>query len=879
MRQFKKRTIALVLASVVTVAGSFAAENYKNSLMALDFENCADGSINMVVETKTAYSGNVSPIRKDANTYVLMLPEIDSQATTPDLKKVSGKIENVNIRTMPYTTGGKGYTKVTIKTYSNAGIYGQNKVFIPSAAVNTPVLDNPYREERFERHEQQVNTENINRREKSPKPQVQESSPEVFPSKSNVEENEQNYESAAEQQNEQKEVIPAPAAETTPRLKKDSNEAFLLVMGIFLIFALCVFFYVKAKNKLTEIAGEKLELDLDETEEKPKKLKKIKSTIKTLDSAYSKTAVRPIINKYTAPSPVKTVKPSEELNIVDLDELFQEKVKTSTVEEDENDALEDFLSGFSFDDEQLVDVEEETAGYDEEFYENILHSENLRFTDDDIECINKLLSTEISDSTLNNIAEYAVSNPIKKVCDKDKILEEFMTTYAISQNISFTPEDVLALKKLINVEIDNDFITDLRTNSKRTKEMETEILKSERPRKSAEILTLNVKDMLPDLSEALRKQGGRRIESEVKPTTVYYSKGYEVSTLSLKDSLPDLSKEINNKQAYETKPSANIEYADLSYEVQKLKISDQLPDLKDVMANPDKYAEPEPEPVVADEETLLKNIANVQFKPFYDGSKNFEIINDFDDSDVPSVSDMQEEFNQFGNFEISQEEDETETSVSSQEDYDDFESLYNNEFFDLDKKDEPAPAPSPEATPSPTPAPAPVPAPAPAPEPTPAPAPAPALAPTPAPAPKRERSGMSEELMKKIQAAREKKFVKKEVVSKKEESLVPKRKTNIPSDIKCILDNESYTVKSSVSFSENSGCHLAKNENGYEVLGYIGDKLIKIKHYEILKSEKIQARMSEKLPDGTCRYIVRIGINKFIADVKNDDICYVMDLC
>ena len=41
--------------------------------------------------------------------------------------------------------------------------------------------------------------------------------------------------------------------------------------------------------------------------------------------------------------------------------------------------------------------------------------------------------------------------------------------------------------------------------------------------------------MLPDLSEALKKQGGRKIESEAKPQVVYYSEGYDVSTLSLKD--------------------------------------------------------------------------------------------------------------------------------------------------------------------------------------------------------------------------------------------------------------------------------------------------------------------------------------------------------
>ena len=45
MRNFKKRTIALVLASVVTVAGSFASERFKNSLMSINFETAENGAV------------------------------------------------------------------------------------------------------------------------------------------------------------------------------------------------------------------------------------------------------------------------------------------------------------------------------------------------------------------------------------------------------------------------------------------------------------------------------------------------------------------------------------------------------------------------------------------------------------------------------------------------------------------------------------------------------------------------------------------------------------------------------------------------------------------------------------------------------------------
>ena len=96
---------------------------------------------------------------------------------------------------------------------------------------------------------------------------------------------------------------------------------------------------------------------------------------------------------------------------------------------------------------------------------------------------------------------------------------------------------------------------------------------------------------------------------------------------------------------------------------------------------------------------------------------------------------------------------------------------------------------------------------------------------------------------------------------------------------KYVIDNEALTIISSVNFTDNLGCHLAKGADGYVILGYVGDKLFKIKNYEMLKSEKLQTRMSEKLENGSSRYIVRIGLHKFIVNVNGDNIEYVMDLC
>lgn len=887
MKYFKKRTIALVLASVITVAGSFAAGNYRNSLMSLKFDTLEGGGVSMSVETKTSYSGNVTPVRKDANTYILTLSEMDSKIKgMPDLEKVSGDISSVSIKTLPYTTNAKGYTRIIIKTNSPVGIKAENKVFIPSE--NDPVGELEDNSAQYDREEElrRRAEEEKNERERLREERLQreaEAMKEAERQKAQQQPQPKVYSEPDYSEPDNKPTVSDTAFSTENA--KDPYEVFLTVLAVLAVLGIIAFLAVRASNKIQEVTGEKIDIDTSEEDgdaksKKESKRKKIKSTINKLDSSYSKTAVRPTpVQQQQAP--VKTVKPAEELNVVDLDELFKEQQSKSSVdgevvEEEENDALDEFLSGFSFDDSESEAVpEEETTGYDEEFYSELIKDQDIKFSNDDIECMQQLLSAEIKDDTLKNINDYAITSPLEVTLpSKEKVLENLITTYKISQDISFTSDDISALKKLMSVELDNDFITDLRTNPERTRQMQMEIEASRnKSRKPSEILTLSVKDMLPDLSEALRRQGGRKIESEVKPITVYASEGYEVSTLSLGDELPDLSVEINNKDSYISKPSAEWEIVDNSWEVEKLSLSDSLPDLNDVLKNPEKYEKPVEKPVEIDEEALLKNISNVQFKPFYDGSETFEILNDFE---APSMNDIQNEFNQFGNFEISNEE---EIPAAVDNTHDDFESLYSNEYYDLDevkkepkKEEEPAPQPKPEPEPKPIQKPEPV---------------KEEFVPLKLErkrdenviASRKIRTENSENIMKKIQETKAERLERREkTIQRRTPAPLPRKEEPKRAEVKCIIDGETYNIISTAEFSENKGCHLAKKDNGYAVLGFIGNKFIKLKEFDTLKSERIAARMSEKLPEGIERYIVRIGLTKFIISVTNDNIEYLMAL-
>lgn len=820
MRQLKKRTLALVLASVVTVVGSFAAENYKNCLMALAFKADDKGSVHILLETEQAYSTQINPIKKDANTYVIMLPDVNSADSVPiigDLPNVS----SVNVRTMPYSSNGDGYTRVTIKTINSPQLYTYTRTYIPSAFESSMITGYAKQAKTKEKSETGNTVKNL------PKEKVE--------SSNNLSSKTHNNSSSTEDGTEKNFSTTVADTKVTTDIneqdffdeetpKKDSTESLLLIMGVLLIISVAIYSYIKAKDKLTQIAGEKIVIDLEDDAAKKKKNAKaeqkanknsstikIKNTIKNLDKKYPKSATIVRKDEYIAPvvatktqEEVNSKEAVEESNVVDLDALFKEQVKSKVQsadkkEEEENAALEEFLTGFSFDEDfSEEEIDNSDEGYDLELYNSTINDNSLKFTEKDIECIGKILNTEIQDSTLRDIEKFVVSNPIKRIPTKKEILEEIVSTYAISQNIVFTGDDIDVLNRLICVEIDRDFVEDLRTNPERTKEMYKEI-KNSKSKKPSEILTLNVKDVLPDLSEALKQYDNKKIESNNKPETIYYSEGYDVAKLKISEGLPDLTKELNKKDAYVSKPTAQYDIVDNSYSVSTLKISTELPDLADVMAHPEKYQTPKPKEFIPDEQALLENIANVTFKPFDDGTRQFEIINDLNEMS------------------------------SNEQDY----------YIDLDEPNIQAGIEIREQDLS---------------------------------AVKEEDSAKN--LLKQVRRRREERDF---AGSYQNENVEPVEDV-VTENVQCLVDGEAFKVLDSINFTTTSGCYLVKNSNGYAVMGFVGDKLNKVKLLETVNIEKIHARVSEVLANGSCRYIVRVGSNKFIVNADNNFVEYVMDL-
>lgn len=842
MKSFKKRTIALVLASVVSVAGSFAAERYKNSLMALKFENSSGGALNMLVETKSPYEGSLTFSKRDANTYVLMLPEMNSQAVTPSLKDVSDKIASVSVNTLPYTTNGKGYTRVVVKTHSSVYIAAQPKLFIASEEGNDSHHDEMMRMEQ-ERMGQELRRQEARQRALEEAQKMTEDARQARQRKSDEAVSQRTTERSVKVEPKNEEVsqeneVSTPAVEEEPYMPTDSSsqEPLMLIMAVLLIIGVSAYLYVKAKDRMTDLAGETLQIDVttDETPaDKPKasqKIKTIKSTVKTLDAKYPKPSSMQSTPEYVTPAqPIKTV--SEESNIVDLDELFNEKKTESSIEDEENAALEDFLSGFSFDEEyansEVAAAEAEENAFDEELFNSVMENKKLRFTNDDIKKLDKLLSMEVQDDTMKNISNYLVSNPIVEKPSMEKILEGFITTYSVSNDITFTKDDISALQKIITVEFDNDFVTDLRVNPERTKQMQKEMEAYNKDvRKPAKIKTLNVKKELPDLSKLANKN--TKITSDYKVNAVDYGENCEVSTLQV-----DLDVDFSNASTT-PKEKEKVTLVEDNWETGTLKIADMLPDLNDALANPDKYKKPEPEKFVADENTLLQGLSNITFKPFDDGSREFEVINNVYDMDelvedegtVLSLSEVQEELQKLHELEHLGVPEESTVEITKPS-------------MDTVETVQEKPAPVQQEIP---------------------------------------REVQQPQVSKSVPQVPQTRQVS---VEKKPQTMPVKTQTTNQNaaSTKCVWENKAFNVVSTVNFSDTTGCHLAKNETGYIILGFIGDRLFKVKEYQELKSEKIQARLNEKLNDGHLRYLVRVGLNKIIVDVSGNEVKYVIDLC
>ena len=810
MRHYTKRTLVLCLASLITVVGAFGAENYKNNLMSLKINNGSGGYISLTAYTEKPYNLPIKTVRQDANTFVLIFPETGCEAKLPRMTDYEN-IESIGVSTFPYTNEREGYTKITVKTLGMPTLKANTMLFIPQGQSEYSyssqyIQDMQQQQQQPQKSYWASHEQTPTQTAASPERPMTESKPEPKPAEGNTNNTINNQTAPAAAPNN---VSVTPAQNITQDYSNTGtgSEHSTVIICILVLIMLIGFIMMIGKDKMAGIVGDNNEFDIDGNDDKKgkktSKTSKIKKTINTLDKTYKNSRQKETLYqsnssdssvdsaKQTPPEePIEDISPAV---VVDLDTLYQEK----TQQKEETDDLADFLSEFTFDEEPEIPEEKP---FNEELYQSVINSTDIKFTKSDIDRIGQLLQIEISPETLDNISDFIKAEEAKpKTLTKSQVLENLLTTYSISQNIEFSNDDVDAIKKLMSVEIDNKFITDLTTNPNRVKEVEKELKqKVSKPHKTSEIITLNVKDLLPDLSQELKKQGNKPLTSEVKANTVYFSEGYEVNKLSVSNELSDISSALKTQGANEYRPSDFMPIVENGYEYSTLSIKDELPDLADVKAHPDKYADKKPEKVVVDENALLKSISNVTFKPFY--------------------TDVEQELNQFENFEI----------INPESEQEDINAQNSNKVEDEAER-----------------------------------------------LLKLIETQQAQRALKK-QALDEEKEFKKELLkaSKKKEEEVKEAP-----QVVFEFEGKKYIMLKTISCGTDAECNLAQSEDGYSIFGYINGKRTELKHYDSLSTTNMQLRTNEKDTDGNAQYLVKIGIHKFILKLANNSMEFVMDLC
>ena len=623
MKHYKKRTIALCLASLVTIAGAFGAENYDNSLMGLKVNNGSNGYVSVTAYTKQSLSKPSQLIKVDNNTYTYILPKTNNSTTAPDVSGYNN-IESIEILTLPYTPETEGSTKIVIKTLGKPVVMANNVLYL---------------DELKEKQKKLIKKEEESGYQDEPKVNKSTSSHSDVSSNVNSFDSSKNSQSATagkSSSNLKKEDYNIPEYDAKPPQSTGTHTAFAFLCVLALVLVISIIF-IAAKNKMASVVGQISDFDLDEDNKvkekaktKRKRQRKINNKRDSIITNKTVNIVTGTITENEEQKPVEKKEAEQSAVIVNLDALYQEKTQNEQTNnsEEQNDDLADFLSEFSL---EADSEEEDKTLFDERLYEEIINNKNIQFSDEDIEKINKLTQVEISLDLLDMLNEYWEKERNKpKPKTQKEVLEDLLTSYTIERNIVFSKADIDAINKLISVELDPDFVTDLRTNPGRVKVVEKSIINQRETKKPSEIMTLKVKDFLPDLSKELKKQGNKKIESNNKPQVVYFSEGYDVSKLSVSNELTDISEQIKSNKDNAFKPSYVSPIVETGYEVSTLEIRDELPDLADVKANPQKYAEKKEVKKEVDEKSLLASLSNVTFKPFYEAEpvkNNFEIKN------------------------------------------------------------------------------------------------------------------------------------------------------------------------------------------------------------------------------------------------------------
>lgn len=492
----KKRLLLWAMIAVATTSCCFAAP-LPNEIMDIRFIETSNGIIADIITEKAT----TTPVRavKSGEYYNIILPNFDkgkySTFATNDL------IESVRVSSVPASANGEGYTKIQIKVTNGVNVtakttlitqeikdqiaqkdslLGRNNSSIEDSTSYEDDSEEYYEEEYYEEDDEPTTTQAVSK----------------TPSSTTS-----TYSQPTQQQSPQ--FTPPPMPE-----KDNSHEILLWLIGGGFVFLLVVLLYIKGRNEMNSLCGD---MDVDFSPEEKKKKKDSKKSSAKKKTQSTKRSYIDFDNvdadiARSVPSGAPQNKPpgayeedDDTHTIVDIDSIYSSQASsTPTVEpkhHEEDYDVDDFLSSFVDEDDNSQQyeteeppqvfgnsnsseqvIESDTKDNDEEetspelenpidsLVDEVLSTQEMNFSEEDFENIQKKLQADLSEELLDNITETKTTKQKEEKTAKSShtpmTLKDFDKIYP-----DFSDEkikELLKSKPKFN-DIDKKVITDLMT--------------------------------------------------------------------------------------------------------------------------------------------------------------------------------------------------------------------------------------------------------------------------------------------------------------------------------------------------------------------------------------------------------------------------------
>ena len=455
----KKRVCILSAALIISLSMSTAA-TFDNNIVDIQFTESGN-QVTAVILTEKGYSAPIKAT-KAGGYYNIILPNIGKGTKSSYASNVSS-VDLVRVTTLPSSTGGGSYTKIAIKTKPGATVTATSQIYeeiesdIEREKPTRPVVEQPLYQEPTTDEVQHLEDEYIEDSE-----YTEEETEEPI-------EIQDNKVQATQPPPIQEVPDPVTAPQQTLPVtpQNHTSEILYILIGTAAVLLVVVLLYIKGKDKMHELCGDmSISLDDDKNDKKKKEKQedKNKETKKqtprgVIDLDYSYTETK--IQSPAPPAAKKAKEPEEpEKTVIDLDEIYSGPMAPTTQQNsvlskqepseektpEQEDDLDDFLA--SFVDDEEGDTETPVV-HDSAITDSDKHTETAEENKDN----NKEEEKEDENNELEN--------PI------DNLIDDVITT----QNMSFSEADIDAIQTKLQVDISDDLLKQTNIDSEQNKEL------------------------------------------------------------------------------------------------------------------------------------------------------------------------------------------------------------------------------------------------------------------------------------------------------------------------------------------------------------------------------------------------------------------------